>query len=99
MNIQQIKSAIATSLGIQLPNLVMVRQLDETTKAPQPWLSHWDNDNRVRVTMHEDVFNRIKAKPEEAGLAFKKSIVEATPERAAYTRVVVITPENIEATF
>jgi len=98
MNIQQIKEAIAANMSIQLPNLVMVRQFNEQ-KEPQPWLSHWDNDHRVRVTMHEDVFNQIKADPSKAGLAFKKEVVPATQERAEYTRFVVITPANIEATF
>lgn len=98
MNIEQIKSAIAANMGVSLPNLIMVRQFNED-KVPQPWLSHWDNDHRIRVTMHEDVFNQIKADTSKAGLAFKKEVVEATSERAAYTRFVVITPANIEATF
>lgn len=98
MNIQQIKEAIASNMGISLPNLVMVRQFNEQ-KEPQPWLSHWEDDARVRVTMHEEVFNRIKEDPSKPGLAFKKEVVPATQERAAYTRFVVITPLNIEATF
>lgn len=97
MNIQQVKEGIALNMGISLPNLVMVRQFNES-KEPQPWLSHWDNDHRVRVTMHEDVFNQIKADTSKA-VAFKKEVVPATLERAEYTRFVVITPLNIEATF
>lgn len=98
MNIAQVKTAIAASAGITLPNLVMVRQLTED-KQPTEWVSHWDNDHRVRVSMHQNVMEQIKLNPEKPGLAFKKEIVAANGERAAYTRFVVITPTNIEATF
>lgn len=98
MNIQQIKAAIASSANISLPSLTLVRQFDEA-KVPQPWVSHWDNDHRVRITMHEDVLKQIQANPEKAGLAFKKEEVLATQTRAAYTRFVIITPLHIEATF
>lgn len=98
MNIQQIKAAIAANMGISLPNLTMVRQFNEA-KEPQPWVSHWDNDHRVRITMHEDVLKQVQANLDKPGLAFKKEVVEATQTRAAYTRFVIITPANIEATF
>jgi len=99
MNIFQIKAEIAAKCGVAVPNLVMVRQLTED-KQPTEWLSHWDNDNRIRVTMHEDVFKKIQADPKKCtGLAIKKSIEEATDERAAYTRIIVITPQHIVGTF
>lgn len=99
MDIEQLKAAIARDTGIAVPVLMMVRQLDQNTEEPQPWLSHWDNANRLRITMHEDIFNQIKADKTKQGLAYKKELVTATPERDAYTRIVVITPQNIEATF
>ena len=98
MNIQQIKEAIALNMGIKLPNIILVRQYDED-KEPQPWVSHWDNDNRVRITMHDEVYLRIKADVTKPGLAFKKQVLEATSERAAYTRFVIITPANVVDTF
>ena len=98
MNIQQIKAEISAKSGVQFPNLSMVRQFDEQG-VKQPWLSHWDNDNRIRVVMHEEVFEDIKSNPAKADLALKKEVVEATDDRAAYTRFVVITPKNIEGTL
>lgn len=98
MNIQQIKQDLTAKTGVNFPHLSMVRQLDETTKEKQPWLSHWDNDNRIRVTMHEKIFDEIKANPSKSDLALKKEVVQ--PEgKEPYTRFVVITPTNIEATF
>lgn len=80
--------------------LMLVRQMEqEHPEVPTVWLSHWDNDNRIRVTMHDDVLKTIKANPERADLALKSEIVPATAERKEYKRFVVITPLNVEATF
>lgn len=105
MNIQQVKAEIAAKAGIQLPNLQLVRQFDSNEdgtineQAPQPWLSHWDNDNRVRVTVHEDILAELRADPNFSGLAVRKDMVEANATRAGYIRFVLITPKHIEATF
>lgn len=93
MNINEIKG----KLGLQ--SLSMVRQMDKATQAPQPWLSHWDNENRVRVTMHEDIFNLLKADKNTGGLAYKTEVVAKTDTREEYTRIMVITPKNVEAEF
>lgn len=107
MNIQQIKSEIAAKNSAVILALNMVRQFaDKDKKQPEPWLSHWDNDKRIRVTMHEDVFNQIKLNPKMEGLAYKSELVAAeyeadstTVKRAAYLRYVVITPTSIEGVF
>lgn len=100
MNIVDIKAAIAAKTGFPLPHLTMVRQMEQDKPEEKTeWLSHWDNDNRVRVVMHQDILESIKANPEMATLAFKYEEVPETTDRAAYKRFVVITPKNIEATF
>lgn len=98
MNITSVKQQIAESTGIQLPTLMLSRQKDENA-VPQPWLSYWDNDKRVRITMHDDVANKIAANPTFDGLAYKKELVAAKGERAEYTRFVVITPTSVVHTF
>lgn len=98
MNIQSVKQQIAAKAGIQLPTLMLSRQKNEAGEE-QPWLSHWDNEKRVRITMHDDVANTIKGDPTFDGLAFKEEVVAATNERAAYTRFVVITPTSVVMTF
>lgn len=92
MTISQIKALIGQ------PVLNMARQLD-VNGAEQPWVSHWDNANRVRVTMHDDVFNAIKANPAFDLLAVKDAKVVETPGKAPYTRYVIITPKQLLATF
>lgn len=98
MNIKQIKAELQAKTSVPFPNLTMVRQYDEN-EVKQPWLSHWDNDNRIRVTMHEEVFAVIVADPSKNDLALKREEIPATQERAAYTRFVVIVPKHIEGTF
>jgi hypothetical protein len=51
--IAQIKSEI----GINTLNLS--RQLDEANMQTA-WLSHWDNEKRIRVTIHEDTLRLAK---------------------------------------
>ena len=110
MNIQQIKQQISAITGVPIIALNMVRQMTQETQGtetPEPteWLSHWDNDNRIRVTMHENVLKTIKDDPKVNVLALKNTLVEAEGQpgddayRAAYRRFVVITPNFIEASF
>lgn len=98
-NIQQVKSLIAESMKISLPVLGFVRQMEQDKTTPTKWLSHWDNENRVRISAHEDIVNKLKAEPTAAILAFKKEEVPADGDRKAYTRFVLITPQSVEATF
>ena len=98
MTITDLKTTVAEKASIKLPTLMLSRQLDEN-KVPQPWLSHWDNDGRVRITMHEDVAKKIKEDPKFDGLAFKYEEVPAKEDRLAYRRFVVINPTSVEMTF
>lgn len=98
MNIIDLKQTIANKLGISLPTLQLVRQKNQEDE-PQPWVSHWDNDKRVRIVMHDDVLDKIKTEPAFAGLAVKYEDVPATDARAAYKRAIIITPNDIVATF
>lgn len=104
MNIQQLKVAMSTKANSTLTSLSMIRQFEKDGKTPSVWVSSWDDMNRVRVTMHEDIMNQLKNNPQFDGLAFKHKTVEEhkTPTGElvkAYQHLIVITPQNIEATF
>ena len=93
MNISQVKSAIG------IPVLNISRQVDEQN-LPQPWVSHWDDTNRVRVTMHDDVYNIIVADKSFDKLAYKTSTVTPTDaSKLPYTRIVIITPKELLGTL
>ena len=98
MNIQNIKLQIAAKTGASLPTLLMTQQKSQDGTL-QPWASYWDNDKRIRVTMHMETFASILAEPQQDGLAYKEQVVPASGDRAAYTRFVVIKPANVLGTF
>lgn len=95
MNIQEVK----TQIGLGNKTLMFVRQMDQENKDTQtPWVSAWDNDTRIRVTMHENILAQLKNNPQFAGLALKKEVVAAHADVAEYIRYVLITPLNVEFT-
>lgn len=99
MTTLEIKALINAKEGIVLPTLSFQRQFGEDKVTPQPWVSHWDNDHRIRITMHEDVMAILKANPMRGDLAVKDELVAATDTRAQYKRYIIIVPKNIEYTF
>lgn len=108
MTIQEIKAAISAKEGFPLGTLNMVRQFNtepnpaspnEPTKTPTEFVSHWDNDHRVRITMHQDIMEQIKSNLAKADLAVKRTEIPAEGNRATYVRYVVITPRDVDATF
>lgn len=54
MDISQIKD----QLGISTLNLNTAKDKDNK---PTDWMRHWDNDNRVAVSIHKDTVAKIKA--------------------------------------
>lgn len=90
MDIQQIKDQTKQI------NLAFVRQFEADNVTPTPWLSHWDNDKRIRVTAHQDVIEKLKENPSRKDLAIKVQNVEEHGEVKSYVRYVLILPNNIE---
>lgn len=73
---------------------------DTKYKVVTPWLSHWDNNARIRVVLHQDVMATIKANPSVNTLALKDEEVKpADMSKQSYSRYVIITPNNIELSF
>lgn len=107
MQMSQLKVAIeaavkATKPSFTLPVLTMNTQLDKDDKDKvTEYVSHWDDTQRVRITMHREIMDKLKKEPQFAGLAFKapKEIQPSDPAKSPYLHVVIITPESIEAVF
>lgn len=109
MNISDIKTTVATLSGHAILSLDMSRQLaidptDNTKKIDTPWFSYWDNTNRIRVVMAEEIYMKIKAakaagnKNSITGLALKPVQKETPTGKLPYDRYVVIMP-NIDDSF
>ena len=109
MNIQELIEEVGSILfgaGKSLPKLTMVTQFEDKEKTkPTKYVSHWDNANRIRVVMHEDIMELIKADVNYNGLGYKEieTITPVTAEgvegKEPYTRIIIITPRNIRASF
>jgi hypothetical protein len=81
LNIDGVKK----SMGI--PMLNMIRQLDHHGNKTC-WLSHWEKEKRIRVTMHETVMKAIQA-DRSTILTLERQQVPRTKERDEYTRYIV----------
>lgn len=93
MTIDEIKK----QLGLVVLN--MVRQFDEQGNKTV-WVSHWDNDRRIGVTMHESVMGVIKVDRSLDILDMTATKVIAKQSGKEYTRYVVTlkkkSGENLE---
>lgn len=72
---------------------------DKVYDVKTEWVSHWNNDYRVRISMPLSIMEAIKSDLNKADLATKKEIMPGKDGKASYTRYVVITPKNILANF
>ncbi len=101
MNIDDLKVAISTNAGISITKLDLTRQFEDTAKTkPTEWLGYWDNDKRVRISVHQDVVATITKDRSFSGLSYKKEAkVSKSEENLPYMQYVIITPLNIEASF
>lgn len=84
MTITEIKS----QLGIS------TLQLNTATKDDKPteWMRHWDNANRMAVSIHKELVAELKANANEGNLGLQKE--ERTGAQGTYTayRIVKFTP-------
>ena len=81
----------------QIKEKVGVNQLELNTSNdaagnPTDWMRHWDNDNRVSVSIHKDLVEDIKKDANIASLGLQTET--RTGEQGDYTayRVVKYTP-------
>lgn len=98
MTIEQLKQDISAKTGVQFPVLNLQQQSNEAGEL-QPWYSHWDNENRISITMHKEVFEKIMENKERNDLAAKRETVLANSEREGFQRFVVIIPKNMIGTL
>lgn len=85
MNLTEIKE----KLGISQLELNTAKDADNNAT---DWMRHWDNDNRVAVSIHKDLVGELKADANIAALGLQKETREG--EKGSYTayRIVKYTP-------
>lgn len=87
MNLSEVKK----QLGLE--TLPLVRATDRTTGVPQPFLIMWDNVNRVRVVIHDDVMKDIKTAD---NLAINTQEKAASDSGEMYKQVAIFLTDKVE---
>lgn len=75
MTIQEIK----TQLSIPSLQLNTAKDINDQ---PTQWMRHWDNENRVAVSIHKELLAEIKADKTISSLGLQKE--ERTGEKGSY---------------
>lgn len=85
MTIQDIK----TQLGITSLQLNTANDINDK---PTQWMRHWDNENRVAVSIHKELVAEIKADKTLSSLGLQKE--DRTGEKGSYVayRIVKYAP-------
>ena len=90
MNLSQIKS----ELGIPTFNLNTAKDKDNN---PTEWMRHWDNENRVAVSIHKDLVGELKADSEINSLGMQKETREG--DQGPYTAIRIVKYNPAEETL
>jgi hypothetical protein len=64
---------------------------------PTQWLRHWDNDNRVAVSLHKDTLAKIQANPNMPNLAVQQEVKIGA--QGNYTAIRIVAVAEAEATL
>lgn len=75
-------SEISTATGIT--KLSLFKAVDQETKKPTGWLRHWDNENRVAVSIHEDTAKVLADPKERASAVFGVQTETRESEQGSY---------------
>ena len=88
MNLAQIK----TEVNIKSFQLNTAK---DSNQQPTDWMRHWDNDNRVAVSIHKDLVQELQADPEINSLGLQKET--RSGEKGEYTayRIVKYNPAEV----
>jgi len=85
MTLKQIKNQL------EIPALELNTAKDKEDK-PTDWMRHWDNDNRVAVSIHKELVAEIKANSNISSLGLQSEDREGTKGPYKAYRIVKYTP-------
>lgn len=88
MNLSEIKSKL------QIETLSLNTAMDKDNN-PTEWMRHWDNENRVAVSMHKELVSELKADPEINSLGLQSETRQGSQGPYTAFRVVKFTPAEV----
>jgi hypothetical protein len=78
---------IKLNLGYSVLNLNTALDKDNQ---PTEWMRHWDNSNRVAVSLHKDTLAKIKANPNMPNLVLQQETKSAAQGDYKAIRIVAV---------
>lgn len=87
MNISELKA----KLGVETLNLNTAK---DTNGNATDWLRHWDNDNRVAISIHKDTVAKIKAE-NPSTLGIQEETREGNQGAYIAKRIVLFNPAEV----
>lgn len=88
MNIEGIKERL------DIENLKLVRNIDITTGEPTEWLSNWNYEERIRISVHQDV---AKVASKSNKLFLKPAETKISASGKEYTSIILCESTSEEA--
>ena len=79
---------IKGQLGYAVLNLNTANDVDNQ---PTQWMRHWDNVNRVAVSLHKDTLAKIKANPNMPNLVLQQELRTGAQGNYTAMRIVAVT--------
>lgn len=83
---------------IKINDLRVKAEVSEETNEPTGWLRHWDNEQRILVSLHQDVWNVLKDKEKrqfaDFGVQSEEKVSKAGNAYASH-RIVMYTTEQV----
>ena len=83
MTIQQIKEEF------QLPTTFVVNHFINQQGNQSIWLTYWDKDQRIQVSMVQATIDSIKSNPQRDDLTYEKEILKGATTQMPYTRITI----------
>jgi hypothetical protein len=93
-NIMSTIAEIKVKLNYSVLNLNTALDKDNQ---PTEWMRHWDNDNRIAVSLHKDTLAKIKANNMMSNLVLQTE--EKTGAQGTYTAIRIVAVAEAEATL
>ena len=86
----------------QVKDQIGIQQLELNTAEDKDgnktdWMRHWDNDNRVAVSIHKELIAEIKSNSNIASLGVQKE--KRTGEQGDYTAIRIVKYSPAEETL
>lgn len=88
MNLSEIKSKL------QIETLSLNTAMDKDNN-PTEWMRHWDNENRIAVSMHKELVAEIKANHKINSLGLQSETRQGSKGPYTAIRVVKFTPAEV----